>query len=87
MKALVNKAGLPLEVDDDAVSAGIRDPGKVRWTCNAGPCLLWSCMTACGCTTTPTTVSSAASVLAPVWVSLCLPVLLEFLLTPEATPD
>ena len=37
MKALVNKAGLPLEVDDDAVSAGIKDPGKVRWTCSALP--------------------------------------------------
>lgn len=32
VKALVSRAGLPLEVDDDAVSAGIKDPGKVRWT-------------------------------------------------------
>ena len=37
MKALVNKAGLPLEVDDDAVGAGIKDPGKVRWTRRAAP--------------------------------------------------
>ena len=39
MKALVSKAGLPLEVDDDAVSAGIKDPGKVRWTSSTAPAL------------------------------------------------